>query len=145
MKLSLMSFTTALALILGPAHAGSPEPKQVLSVNEVWFDNGFGLSNATLTVSGPEGFYTSIHSEKGLPRFNIQTEGAQADGRYVYELTAATEERIKVTGDLNNGRGDAQTDTMAQPFQMTGAFTVRRGVIVVAQSEGAASNDRDSE
>ncbi len=120
-----------LSLIAGGATLAA-NPVQQHNSNAVWFENWTGLSNATLTISAPNGKVTDIHASSGTPVF--QLSGSEVlDGIYTYELRAATDERVAIVNPQNDGRGDAQTDTEAKPFYMSGSFTVSRGVIITPE------------
>ncbi|MEL7252759.1 MAG: hypothetical protein AAGL23_01190 [Pseudomonadota bacterium] len=111
------------------ALAEKPQPVQQNNSNAVWFENWFGLRNATMTISQPDGEIVSIYAEKGTPVFELS--GAQPiDGIYRYSITAATEEEVEIKNNINNGRGEAAKNTIAVSFDMSGQFHVQRGVIV---------------
>ena len=111
------------------ALAEKPQPVQQNNSNAVWFENWYGLRNATMTISQPDGEVISIYAEKGTPVFEL-SGGQPIDGIYRYSITAATEEEVEIKNNLNNGRGDAAKDTVAVSFDMSGVFHVQRGVIV---------------
>ena len=96
---------------------------------QVWFENWGTLSNATLKVISPDGTVSTFMSERGTPRVSLRDLKSVEDGVYKYDLSAATDEVIKVDTELNNGRGKAQRDTMFKPFSMGGIFFVTRGAI----------------
>ncbi|WP_069301095.1 hypothetical protein [Neptunicoccus sediminis] len=123
---------TLPALFVGLFLAGAAfanEPVERTDTTTLWFESWGSLSNATLVVSGPDGFVTNILAEKGSPKFYLRDAAPVTDGVYRYELTAATTEKIKLRNQLNNGRGENQKDEIAKPFQMGGSFVVSRGVI----------------
>jgi hypothetical protein len=129
-----MDATLALpALLLAASVAGAaPPPVQQYNSNTVWFENWSGLRNATLVISAPDGTLTTIETAAGTPVF--QLSGAEIlDGIYRYELRAASDEQIAIVNPQDNGRGAAQSDTMAKPFYLTGNFTVSRGVIIIPE------------
>lgn len=118
---------TASLFLASPAFAN--EPVERTDTTTLWFESWGSLSNATLVVSGPDGFVTNIVAEKGPPRFYLRDAAPVVDGVYRYELTAATTEKIKLRNQPDNGRGESQKDEIAKPFQMGGSFVVSRGVI----------------
>lgn len=126
-------FAALLPVSLGLASvAMAANPVKQHNSNAVWFENWTGLSNATLVVSAPDGTVTTVAAPSGTPVF--QLSGSEvADGIYRFELTAASEERVKIVNPQNNGRGDAQSDTKAKSFLMNGSFTVSRGVIITPE------------
>ena len=130
-------FAFALTVLSGTV-AMAADPVQQQNSNAVWFENWIGLSNASLTVAAPNGKITQIYTETGTPVFELDGEEVP-DGVYRYELTAATDETVEIVNETDNGRGDAQKNTMAKPFHTSGHFTVSRGVIIspeVAEEEG---------
>jgi len=118
--------------LTGAALAQTPQPVQQNNSNAVWFDNWTGLSNATWTISQPDGEIIQIFAPSGTPVFQL-VGGRVIDGAYRYELTAATAEKVAITNKQNNGRGDAARDHGLKSFQMSGVFHVQRGVIVVPE------------
>ncbi|UWQ93524.1 hypothetical protein K3727_21725 (plasmid) [Rhodobacteraceae bacterium M382] len=120
----------ALPISLGLASISmAANPVKQHNSNAVWFENWTGLSNAKLVVSAPDGKIISIAAPSGTPVF--QLSGSEVvDGIYHFELSAASEEQVKIVNPQNNGRGDAASDTKAKPFHMNGSFTVSRGVII---------------
>jgi len=121
-----------IGLLAAAQTALAANPVQQHNSNALWFENWSGLSNATLTVAAPDGQLTTVQAQAGTPVF--QLSGAEvADGIYRYELKAATDTQVKIVNPQNNGRGDAQSDTQAEPFYTTGHFTVSRGVIITPE------------
>lgn len=119
-------------LLLDPTAALAAPPVEQHNSNAVWFENWTGLRNASLVVAAPDGTLTTVESVTGTPVF--QLSGATIlDGIYRYELSAATDEQIKIINPQNDGRGEAQTGSMAKPFHMNGHFTVSRGVIITPE------------
>jgi hypothetical protein len=109
--------------------ADAPEPVQQNNSNAVWFENWTGLSNATMTVAMPDGELVTVFAASGTPVFELVGRDV-VDGVYRYEITAATEEQVKIVNKIDNGRGDAARDTVSKSFNLAGAFFVTRGVIV---------------
>lgn len=119
-------------LLLAPAAAVAATPVEQHNSNAVWFENWSGLRNASLVVAAPDGSLTTVEAAAGTPVF--QLSGAEVlDGIYRFELVAATDEQIKIVNPQNNGRGEAQSDSKAKPFYMSGHFTVSRGVIITPE------------
>lgn len=121
-----------LCFSLQVAVAATPEPVQLHNSNAVWFENWIGLSNATLSVTAPNGETIEVFSASGTPVFQLSGRDIQ-DGYYRYELRAATEEQKKIVNATDQGRGSAQRDSVAVPFYTTGNFLVERGVIVTPE------------
>lgn len=118
--------TVACTVLAGMAHAADPVAQH--NSNAFWFVNWFGLTNAELDVVAPSGEMTTVFAASGTPVFELDRAKA-TDGVYRYELTAATEEQVKIVNPQNNGRGDNGSDTAAKPFYLSGQFVVSRGVI----------------
>lgn len=129
----ILSAFTVVATILGVAGgASAANPVKQHNSNAVWFENWTGLTNATLVVASPDGKITTINAPSGTPVF--QLSGSEVlDGIYRFELQAASDERVKIVNPIDNGRGDAQSDSHAKPFLMNGSFTVSRGVIITPE------------
>ena len=125
-------FGTAISVLASTA-AFANEPVQRTNTNTLWFENWGSLSNATLTIANPEDTQITIYNDSTGPTFYLHDISPVVDGVYAYELTAATDEMVKVKNELNNGRGNAAKKEMAKPFQMTGSFIVSRGVIALKE------------
>ncbi|APZ54048.1 hypothetical protein [Salipiger abyssi] len=129
------SLRIGLSLICGVCAtvvlAAEPEPVEQHNSNALWFENWTGLSNAKLTISAPDGEIIAIEADGGTPVYRLS--GEVSDGVYRYELSAATDEQVKIVNPINNGRGADQRDTVAKPFYMEGSFTVARGVIITPE------------
>lgn len=122
--LGTLLFTSGTALAATPVEQHNS--------NAIWFENWSGLRNASLVVAAPDGTVTTIEAAAGTPVF--QLSGATiVDGIYRYELSAATDEQVKIINPQNNGRGEAQSDSMAKSFYLNGYFTVSRGVIITPE------------
>jgi hypothetical protein len=106
-----------------------PKPVQQHNSNAVWFENWTGLSNSLMKISMPTGELTDVFAATGTPDFKLEGNEV-ADGVYRYELSAATEEVVKLVNQIDNGRGDKANGNHAKSFHMSGYFTVSRGVIV---------------
>jgi len=118
-------FSMALA---GMAHAADPVEQH--NSTAFWFVNWIGLSNATLDVVAPNGEVSTVFAASGTPVYELDRATAM-DGVYRYELSAATENRVKIINPQNDGRGENASDTVADSFYLTGQFVVARGVITV--------------
>ncbi len=128
----LFAGAALLCFSLQVAVAATSEPVQLHNSNAVWFENWIGLSNATLSVTAPDGEMTEVFAASGTPVFQLAGRDIQ-DGFYRYELRAATEEQKKIINAADQGRGDAQRDTRSVPYYATGSFLVERGVIVTPE------------
>jgi len=115
-------------LSIGSA-AGAAEPVQQHNSNAVWFENWTGLSNASMTISAPNGKITNVFAESGTPVYQLTADDV-LDGVYRYELSAATDEKVEVVNEVDNGRGENSEDMVSKSFYTTGHFVVSRGVII---------------
>ena len=97
----------------------------------VAFDLQGPYSNATLTVTGPNRFHASTSAKSGTPSIELRQFGALEDGQYSYQLTAATEEKVKRKIKLDDGReGPAASADPLKSVSTSGTFRVKDGVIV---------------
>lgn len=132
LMLRIFAITTSIFLS-GQMSLAAPEPVQLHNSNAVWFENWVGLSNATMTVTTPSGEMVEIFAASGTPVF--QLSGRQVlDGVYSFELRAATDEARKIVNPIDQGRGNAQRDSVAVPFYYSGHFVVERGIIITPET-----------
>ncbi len=130
MKRSIRSLIAAMAVVAAGAGAASASgPVKQHNSNAVWFENWGDLRNATMKVVSPDGQIIELFAASGTPVFQLSGNEI-LDGVYNFELTAATSEQIKIVNPINNGRGDAASDTESKGYQTSGAFVVERGVII---------------
>ncbi len=139
---------TTLALGLGLTLLAAPaalaqDVEVRLQAGSLSFTGGQGYTNAVLQITGPDDFETEETASRGLPVFRVQG-GRMKDGFYQYNLTAATDEKVEIKRQVDNGRGEAQRNYVLKPFHLSGMFEISRGTIVPAEEmkEGA---DGDSE
>lgn len=100
-----------------------------LQGTRVDFSSKKSMTNATLSVAGPNGFHASVFSKKGIPSLDIQDFGSLDDGVYNYEIKAAGHEIIKIRDSLNNGRGDNASTFVNKSLSQSGHFRVLNGQI----------------
>lgn len=91
---------------------------------------GGPFTNVTLTISGPNDFHASASSRRGAPSINLRSFGAVEDGSYTYQLTAATNEKLKTRTKLDDGRDPRTTVEPLKGVATSGTFNVRGGEIV---------------
>ncbi|KMK63994.1 hypothetical protein [Puniceibacterium sp. IMCC21224] len=126
-------FVATMLMGFGAGAALAADPVQQHNSNAVWFENWVGLTNATLVVAAPNGKMSTVYAESGTPVFELDRAEAQ-DGVYRFELRAATDEKVEIVNQVDNGRGDSSDDgTMAKPYYSTGFFVVERGVIITPE------------
>jgi hypothetical protein len=127
MRILICSFFAGALAMATPAWAA--DPSQQNNSNAIWFENWTALTNATLTISAPNGARSEVFAASGTPVFQLPTRDV-ADGIYRYELSAATKEKAKIINQIDNGRGEAAQDSAAVAFRTSGHFVVSRGVII---------------
>lgn len=120
----------AVLAFSGPALASDPVEQHNSSA--FWFVNWIGLTNATLDVVSPDGEIQTVFAASGTPVFELDRANA-VDGVYRYELSAATEKKVKVVNRQKDGRGDKSSDQVAESFYLSGQFIVSRGVIIIPE------------
>ena len=98
--------------------------------SEVSFSLGGAYSNATLTITGPDGFVIRNFSKTGNPAVDLIKAKANVDGVYTYEITAASSQTVTIRNPQNNGRGSADRGTMKRGVSASGTFVVKGGLIV---------------
>jgi hypothetical protein len=116
------------------------------SGTEVSFAIKDSLSNVTLTIAGPEDFAATAFAPSGVPSIDLARVGPMADGLYHYQLTAATQEKVRSVAKLDNGRDDRGRIESRKGVVSSGTFWVKDGVIVKpspkAQPRGDSARDR---
>jgi hypothetical protein len=103
---------------------------QKFTDTEIGFDITGPYSNLTLTISGPNGLYASAHHRTGSPLIDLRKLGTIDDGDYLYQLTAATDEKLPVRTGLDDGRGGSPTTAILKSVSTSGQFQVKDGTIV---------------
>lgn len=103
---------------------------QKFTESEVVFDITGPYSNLTLTISGPNGLHASAHHRTGSPLIDLRKLGTIDDGDYLYQLTAATDEKVPVRTALDNGRDGEPTTSMLKSVSTSGQFQVKGGTIL---------------
>ncbi len=106
---------------------------QKFTDSEVVFDIAGTYSNLTLTISGPNGLNASAHHRTGSPIIDLRKLGTVDDGDYLYQLTAATDEKVTDRSWLNNGR-EGGPITILKGVSTSGNFQVKGGAIVKVDS-----------
>ncbi len=105
--------------------------------SQVRVDLGSGYYNASLTVSGPGDFSTTITSSSGSLALDLIRAGATEGGLYTYNLTAATNEFVTVKSVMNNGRdGGVDPNQRAKGVSFSGSFVASNGIINDVMKQG---------
>ena len=96
------------------------------------------FTNATITVSGPNGFNTTLFKKHGPPFLNLADLGSLSDGLYKYQISAASSKMARTNKSLNNGRGENARTSKNVGVSQFGLFRIKNGVIEnsAALSEG---------
>ena len=135
--LGLCSVAAADTLVARASFAGTT----------IGFVAGKAYSNATLTVVGPNGYVATARSKTGLPALNLARSGAAPDGRYTYQLSAATAQADTAEIAQNNGRAKAvvarKGDAMSGSFQVIGGSIIAPLTAATASRGGRAAVDQD--
>ncbi len=50
------------------------------------------VHNTTLSIAGPGGYYAQAYAKAGTPMIKLSQHGTVADGLYIWQVTAATDE-----------------------------------------------------
>jgi hypothetical protein len=133
MKLAAFGLAACLAVgVSSTCWAQGLNATQKFTDTEVVFELTGPYSNLTLTVSGPNGLNASAHHRTGSPSIDLRKLGTIDDGDYLYQLTAATDEKIPVRTALDNGRDQGPTTSMLKSVSTSGHFQVKGGSIVKA-------------
>jgi hypothetical protein len=145
MKVAALAVAAALAIGLADAgHADEIVAAEQMGGTTVGFVLKNSYSNATLSVSGPNGFHASTSSKGGAVAIDLTQIGSLADGTYNYQLTAASSELVRVTNSLDNGRSGERRAFANKPGAKSGTFNVKGGRIVdYGVSTRRGRRDRD--
>ncbi len=97
------------------------------------------VHNTTLSVAGPNGYYAQAYAKAGTPMIKLSQHGPVADGIYIWQVTAATDEMIEVRDKgLRSGSTKSSGYLSASPGMITinkgtaesGSFRVQNGAIL---------------
>ena len=137
-----------LAAILAAGSAGAclandlkAEPK--FTETTLGFDLKDQYSNFTFAVSGPAGFSTQEFSRSTAPSLDIRKFSDLPDGVYIYQLSAATTEKVRVfTPPDNNGRQGSPATEILKGASLSGSFLLTKGVITTREASQPRKTDR---
>jgi hypothetical protein len=131
MKLAAFGLAASLAVGISSTCWGQGlNATQKFTDTEIGFDLTGAYSNLTLTISGPNGLHASAGHRSGSPSIDLRKLGTIDDGDYVYQLTAATDEKVPVRTALDNGRDGGPTTSIFKSVSTSGHFQVKGGTIV---------------
>lgn len=121
------------SLTAAPTHAKEPNleiplvPK--LIGTEVSFPVSIGPKQASLSISGPNGFQATKFTENRTPTIDLYQAGKLADGMYNYEITIPVGERVLIQDRINNGRGENNSHYARKGVKKSGHFWIKNGQI----------------
>lgn len=127
---------------------------------KMWFSPEKAPESArafSLTVSGPDGFLAEVHTKRRIPSIDLReflgytgedTGGKRppqgtkelTDGYYSYELRFATDERLPVPEEVNNGR-EKPTRVSYRSYALGGSFLLDGGRIIRFEQAEEKPND----
>ena len=97
------------------------------------------VHNTTLSIAGPGGYYAQAYAKAGMPMIKLSQHGTLADGIYIWQVTAATDELIEVRDKgLRSGSTKPSGYRRASPGMIrinkgtaeSGSFRVQNGSIL---------------
>ncbi len=137
-RLLSISVVGAIALAATTAFASENiDAKVTLRGSEVLVNLGAGYFNATLSISGPNGFYAKNYSQSGSASIDLIRAGGLTDGVYSYEVTVATSETTTNLNPVDNGRGGVDDGTSVVSASTSGSFHASGGIIADRASQAA--------
>jgi hypothetical protein len=131
--MKLAAFGLAASLAVGISSTGWGQglnATQKFTDTEIGFDLTGPYSNLTLTISGPHGLHASAHHQTGSPLIDLRKLGTVDDGDYLYQLTAAIDEKLPVRTAPDNGRDGGPPIAIFKSVSTSGHFQVKGGTIV---------------
>ena len=145
MKSAAFGLATVLALGLSnPSLADDIAAAEQFADQSVGFLLKAAFANATLSVTGPNGFHASSYSKAGAVAIDLSKFGPLPDSTYNYEVTASGREMIAIRTPLDNGRSGQIKTEQPVPVSISGTFRVNDGTIVKPSSGKQTRIDRDA-
>lgn len=147
----LLGLAASLAVLAADsAQAQDMKVVERFSKGEIRFEIPDAYSNVTLSISGPGGVHEQAFSRREAPDIELVEMGELEDGVYTYQLTAATEEVVRVRPHLDNGRSESVDSEERVGVTRSGTFRIRNGAIMPAEQRpergvtgGAEGDDQD--
>ncbi|MCB1385671.1 MAG: hypothetical protein KDJ80_06990 [Nitratireductor sp.] len=102
--------------------------QMTLQGSQVRFNLGSDYHAASLSVSGPDGYYATASSTSGSVAIDLIRSGGTSAGTYNYQLSAATGGQSALKQPVNNGRSSADT-TEGAGVVFSGSFYAANGLI----------------
>lgn len=138
--LKSLSVAGVMAFVIGGAFAAENlDAKVTLKGSEVRLTLPAGYYNATLSVSGPDGFYARAFSKNGSPSIDLIRAGGTTDGEYTYEVTAASSQKAVDKNPMDNGRDGVDKSAGVVGAAASGSFIANGGII----SQAAMANIKE--
>ena len=140
-----VAFGLAAALVMGLANASLANEMiaaKQLSGTTVGFVLKGSYTNATLSVSGPDGFHAQVFSKGGAVAVNLSEHGAVVDGQYSFQLTAASGVAMRAGSAAADGRASTGRALSQKPGEASGSFSVRGGKIINGDAAGLTETGR---
>lgn len=103
----------------------------------IYFESNPAYFNFTVSVSGPDGYFGQVFSERRAPSFRLSDHGSVEDGLYRFEITAATQELNRQASREPagyNGRDSRNTQARVG-VSFAGSFRVENGQVRVYDAE----------
>lgn len=128
-----MFFLSILALTF-TLSAVADNTKKIAAENfngsQIRFSEKIDVLNATLTISGPNGFSATSSDEMSVPQINLFDFGEPSDGRYKYHITSSVigEMEFKRNNQLNNGRS-SNMKAANKSISQSGHFLFENGQV----------------
>lgn len=131
-------FETKQQFVLKPQFDGLTLTFQALELPK-------GLEGVVLSVAGPRGYQATVRAGKDMPKIDLEEFGKVFDGRFQYEVTGTTGERIEVNSPIDaNGRPQGQSGIRGLGAQFSGAFVVREGAVVAFDQDKEKEEEEEN-
>ena len=141
MKPTAIGLAASLAIGLSTAcWAEDMVASQQSSGTKIAFLLKDNFSSATMTISGPNGFFAHAFAKNGAIAVDLRRFGAIDDGTFTYQVTAAANDKIRIRTPLDNGRDRIVTER-PRSASMSGTFSVVRGEIVATDATKTERRD----
>lgn len=102
--------------------------------SRIYFDADPTYFNITVSVSGPNGYYGQVFSERRAPSIRLADFGSVVDGIYRFEMTAATQVYAAEPSSRAPAGHNGREPTAQRPREgvsFTGSFRVQNGQVLV--------------
>lgn len=143
MKIAPFALATVLAVGLsGSCLANDMVAAEQVAGSKLAFRLKPEMTNATLSVAGPNNFHVSAFSRGGALAIDLSQFGSLSDGSYDYQLTASGPAMVVVKTPLDNGRPRRPEQKQPVGVSVSGTFQVKGGAIVKPDSTKSERRDR---